>query len=139
MVEPFTLVTGIGNAINLVARTSLNIYAFVKEVRDARKDLTRVNEELSSLRTTLQFIDDDLENADMSLIAQNLEANLSVVVRACTSTVEEIEGLLARYLQHRKTGSIKWSISGKPDADRLRASLESHKASLNLSLDLIDL
>jgi hypothetical protein len=65
--------------------------------------------------------------------------HLVEIVAGCSGVVEQIDVYLTDHMAQRVGNSIKWTVSGKDDVDRLRGRLEAHKMSLDLALSMVEL
>lgn len=119
-----------------VAKSVVNLTIFVRDVRDARGDIEGVCAELNSLKMILELLADDVEAANNPL-PTILEARIKGILKNCSGVLDDIQECIDKYQSSRGTNGVKWAAIGKADMARLRSSLEAHKATLDLALDMI--
>lgn len=138
MADPFSIAAGVVGLVASIGKSILVINQFRQDVSEARRDLLRVAGELTSLRTTIEGLQEDFVNDDVD-VPSSLQENVVSIVTSCSRTVNDMEKLLLRLLDGKFRHKIEWAISGKPDMDKLRSNLEAHKISLNIAIDMLDL
>lgn len=113
--------------------------AFVRDVRDARNEVEGVNQELLSLKSVLKkFISDDIESSSRPL-PPSLLNQIEGVVSNCTHVVAQVDNCIQSHQGSRIVKGAKWVATGRGDMAKLRSTLEAHKSTLNLALDMISL
>ncbi|KAI8713579.1 Helo-like-N domain-containing protein [Fusarium sp. LHS14.1] len=112
--DPLSIAAGCASLVSTISTLSLSIHEFVRTFREARKDLEKVSRELQSLQPVLRLIEDD-------------------------ATDEEKPTCIAQYGQKRLKAQVTWATGGQGDVEKLRTSLEAHKLSLELALDVYSL
>jgi len=122
-----------------IARTSLVVIGFVKDVRAARADLDAVSRELLSLKTVLELLADDVNDSTTQSIPQTLQKQIAGIVTNCTGVVVDIEQTLKKHEGGKLNKAAKWVACGKNDVTKLRSSLEAHKSALETALDMVTL
>lgn len=122
-----------------ITRTSLVVIGFVKDVRAARSDLDAVSRELTSLKTILELLADDVNDSTTQLVPQTLQKQIAGIVTNCTSVVVDIEQTLEKHEGGKLNKAAKWVASGKRDVAKLQLSLEAHKSALEIALDMVTL
>jgi hypothetical protein len=137
--DPLSITTGCVALLTVVAQTTKAITDFIRAVRDARDDLTAVNRELSELAIVLELMKDDLAVDDTKIIPEPLQNQIESIVTNCTAVVAKINEILKGYKERSKLSTLKWITSGKGEIVGLRMSLEAHRASLNLALELMSI
>jgi len=136
--EPLAIVAACATLISAVGRCAHTIVIFVREVRDARGDLDMIARELGSLDTVLVCLQDDIAKPSSSTLPHKLVSHLGSILKSCESVVEEIEKSLAKHNSSRLGRGGHWTLGGgKDDMTKFRSSLEAHKSSLDLALDMI--
>lgn len=137
-----SITTGSITVVELIAKTSSTIYAFIRSVRDSRSDLDAVESELSQIKRTLELLRDDIEsdtNNSLSLPTQVGEQVLGIL-DCCGTVIQRVENILKEY-ESMKRGSfgkqIKWSEVGKPKIAKEREQLDTYKRALQLSVDVM--
>ena len=61
------------------------------------------------------------------------------IISNCTAVVAKIDTVLIGYKEKSTISAIKWVTSGKGEIGGLRMSLEAHRGSLNLALELMSI
>jgi Fungal N-terminal domain of STAND proteins len=116
-----------------VAGTSLSLGTFVRRCLEARRDLDAISQELTSLMNTLELLTQDLGSAKTQ-IPQPLQEGLETVVSSCHNVLAELDELLKK---QQNGGNATWVVTGRPDALRLRSTLETHRGALKLAVALL--
>jgi hypothetical protein len=137
--EPLSITATCIGLASTIARTSLVVIGFVKDVRAARSDLDAVSRELLSLKTVLELLADDVDDSSSRSIPQTLQNQIAGIVRNCTGVVVDIEQTLKKHEGGKVIKVAKWVASGKSDVSRLQLSLEAHKSALEIALDMVTL
>lgn len=137
-VEPLSIAVACTSLISNVGKTSLEIYSFVSKVRDAHRDLDAVLKELSSLGLCLETLKNDAMVVSRR-VPQPLEQRVLLVLVNTAAVVKEIREMLDNLSSDRFGNQMKWAIYGQNDMNKLRNRLESHKASLEIALALLNL
>ena len=65
--------------------------------------------------------------------------HLCDVLSNCNGSVAEVDAVLRKYEGNGAVRSSRWALSGKSDAEKLRANLETHTPALSLVLDMMNL
>ncbi|KAH8894587.1 hypothetical protein GQ53DRAFT_84425 [Thozetella sp. PMI_491] len=142
MADPLSITTGCLSLISAVAKTTVSVASFIRGCRDARADLTAVNLQLSELRIVLELLHEDHGAA---VIPDTLQRQILSIIANCTAVVDKIDDLLERYNVEAGKAiggavtSVKWVAFGKAEAAGLRMSLEAHRGSLELALELVSI
>ena len=134
--DPISISASAAALLSTIFQVSISISGFVRDVRDARKDMDQVSRELSSLTTSLSSLRDDSADPNLSL-PPSLEQNLLAVVQNCSDIVRDIEALLSKVAGGGTLKSIYWTMFGRADMEKLRSNLEAHKSAFNIALDLL--
>lgn len=138
MADPLSIAATCIGLASTIARTSLAVISFVKDVRDAQSDLDAVSTELYSLKTVLEILADDC-NDSPDKIPQILQKQISGITTSCAGVVVEIEKTLKKHEGGKLNKAAKWVASGKSDVIKLQSSLEAHKSALEIALDMVKL
>ena len=133
--DPLSATTGCLALITAVGKTSIAVTDFVRSCREARADLIAVTKELTELQTVLELLRDNSAIMDERQDIEPLKIQILSIIANCNSVLLTIEKALGS-LQGR-TGTIKWVAFGKKEVAGLRMSLEAHRGSLSLAVQLI--
>jgi hypothetical protein len=138
--DPLSISTGCLALLTAVAQTTVAITNFIRSYRDARDDLTGVTRELSELSIVLQLLKDDSAlEGDKAAIPEPLQKQIASIITNCTAVVTRINNVLQKFSTESKTDKVKWVVFGKGEITGLRMSLEAHRGSLNLALELLSI
>lgn len=121
---------------NDIAKTSLVLNGFVREVREARADVDGISRELHSLQSVLNLLKEDTE-----LFPTLLAAQTPTVLDHCCKVVEELDDCfssLNRGDLSRQEKRKLWAARGRKASSRFRPALEAHRAIIGLALDLVE-
>lgn len=133
--DPLSITVSCLTLIGVASKTSLAVTTFIRGCRDARSDLTSISGELTQLQLVLELLKDDTDVTDDRIIPQSLQAQILSIIANCSDVVDKVNKVLQKYAT--KTGPAKWTTYGKTEVDGLRMSLEAHRGSLSLVLELV--
>ena len=134
--DPLSVSSACVGLIAGVSQLTLQISSFVSTVRDARKDMDAVSRELTSLSLCLQTLRDDSTNIEYP---QGTKETLIAVIQNCDSVTKQMETLLKKMSSGSLARSAQWAMTGRDDMNKLRSSLEAHKAAIEIALDMISM
>jgi hypothetical protein len=134
--EPLSIATGCVSLLSGVAKLSTQVSGFVASVRDARKDMTSVLAELSSLSLCLETLRNDSAMIDYP---DAFREDLLTVLKNCDAVTTEMTTLLDKLASANMMRKVQWTALGKDEMNKLRSSLESHKSALEIGLDMTSL
>ena len=133
---PLSIAAGATSLVFAVGKAGFAIHGFIQNYGDAGNDLERIRGELYLLESAVKCLTDDDANS-MVRVPKQLNEMLGAALSACKGSVDEIIALVNNY-PHRKRGRrVKWLWEGREKAERLRNSLESQKATLNVQLSIL--
>ena len=128
-----------GGCLGIVANISTivrDISKFISYVKEASKDMADVGGDLSALSISLTALSEDAKlNAET--IPPDVAENIMSAVNQCGSVVAEISSLLQKMGTGKTPRKLQWVAFGRSDVAKLRLSLEAHKATLNIALNMI--
>lgn len=118
--------------VEIVSRVSVSAASFMRDIKDARRDMIQVRKDMSSLWTVLRMVAEDLDHRDHSRAGDmpHSQQHIVGIAQSCGEILMEIEAVLR---EGRST--FAWATSGKQRVDRLRERLERRTLSLDLALD----
>ncbi|CZR52670.1 uncharacterized protein PAC_02547 [Phialocephala subalpina] len=132
--DPLSITTGCLALISAVGKTTIAINDFIRSCREAKNDLATITKELSELQTVLQLLKDNCAIVDEQENKDRLKAQILSIIANCNNVLLTIERVLKGLTG--RTGTIKWVAFGKKEVAGLRVSLEAHRGSLNLAVQL---
>lgn len=121
-------------ASNAIARTSLALTSFVREVRESRAELDELSTELHSLDGVLDLLKDDVASFPATLAEQTPN-----VLHTCLALIGELEGcisILDRPGVSRADKRSRW-LASRDHIGSLRGTLAVYKSALGLAVDLV--
>lgn len=133
--DPFSITTACIGLIGTVTKTTVAVTEFTRDCREARSDLTSINGELSQLQLVLELLRDDTAVSDDRILPESLQEQILSIIDNCSAVVSKINLVLDNH--SGKVGVLKWATFGKSEVAGLRMSLEAHRGSLNLALELV--
>ncbi|KAK1590392.1 uncharacterized protein LY79DRAFT_217305 [Colletotrichum navitas] len=136
--DPLSIATACVGLAGTITTMAFNLTTFVCDVRDARSEIDAVSRELLSLKSVPELIADDFENAPRPP-PDGLLTQISGVLSNCKNVVAEVEGCVQTHQGSRIQKGARWVAFGRGDMARLRATLEAHKTTLNLALEMLSL
>ncbi|KAF9875353.1 hypothetical protein CkaCkLH20_07173 [Colletotrichum karsti] len=117
---------------------AFKLTTFVRDVRDSRNEIDGVTRELLAVKGVLEIIADDIETSSRPL-PSSLQEQLSGVISNCTHVVGEVDRCIRDHEGSRVQKGARWVAFGRGDMARLRSTLEAHKSTLNLAVEMISL
>ncbi|KAJ3563343.1 hypothetical protein NP233_g9000 [Leucocoprinus birnbaumii] len=133
--DPISITTSCLALISAVTGGARCITEFVVNCRDARRDLAAVSRELSELEMTLHILKNDTDGNKRNQLPEKLCKPICDIMQNCLGVLSELQVLLKRYDGQGLDRAARWAISGKKDAEKIRASLEAHKGALSLVVE----
>jgi len=134
MADPFSIAaTATGLAVTIV-KVSKDVEHFMRQVREARREMDAVCRELGSLRSALEMLAGDMDAPGVA-VPQTLEDILS----NCEEVLGQLESCLKKYNSERLNTRVKYVWSGKETVAGYRAALAAHKGALDLAIDVMTL
>ena len=121
---------------NEIAKVSLALNGFVRDVREARLDVDAISRELHSLQGVL-----DLLKEDASLFPLPLAAQTPAVLDNCSKVVGALDMCFATLNSSELPRQEKrrlWAASGRKDAALFKPVIEAHRALIGIALDLVE-
>ncbi|KAK1752807.1 hypothetical protein QBC47DRAFT_432598 [Echria macrotheca] len=128
--------TGCFAVSNAIAKTSLALGNFVREVRESRPDLDSIATLLHSLDSVLDLLKDDA-----ATFPPRLARATPFVLGNCHRIVDEIDGclgVLGRGGVPRIEKKSRW-LASRDQIEKLRGTLDGYRVTLALAVDLIAL
>ncbi|KAK4187942.1 putative GTPase-activating protein [Podospora australis] len=126
--------TGCFAASNAIARTSVALSKFVREVRESRSELDTISSELHSLDGVLEILRDDAASFPPFLAEQTPSA-----LDCCLTLINELEGCIAvlnRPGVSRVDKKSRWQAS-RDHINRLHWTLGRYNVALGLAVDFV--
>ncbi|KAK3693073.1 hypothetical protein B0T22DRAFT_475921 [Podospora appendiculata] len=135
--DPISIATACFALISAANKTSLAVTKFVRGCYEARSDLAGIAGELSQLQLIIELLKDDSAVNDSRITPESLQDQVLSTIKNCMAIIEQINDVVQKH--QSKTGAVKWASYGKTEIAGLRMSLEAHRGSLNLMLELVSL
>ena len=135
--DRLSITTGCLALLSAVGKTSLGITTFIRGCREARADLTAINLELSELSIVLVLLQDNSTVNDNSVIPESLQKQIVSIITNYTTIVAKTNNVLEIYTKATKIKTAEYVVIGKSEIAGLYISLEVHRGSLNLVLELL--
>ncbi|KAK3939216.1 hypothetical protein QBC46DRAFT_438402 [Diplogelasinospora grovesii] len=126
--DPASATRPIEYVLSGVSTTLSSITQFIRSVRTAHADLAAVTRELSDLRLLLELL---LEEPDIPLL---LQAQVLSLLQHCGDLLIRVDVILTN-----SRDAARWAATGRDDMIRLKDSLQTHRQSLSLVLEVVNL
>lgn len=126
-------------AVGLAAaalQASDSISSFIASVRSAKADLEALKGELVALQDVLAWAQESIVSNHNPITAQS-GFQVERLMKNCHEVIGKIEALLAKQKSSRLGETVKWTVSGKEEARRLRLELEAHRDALSIAVQLV--
>lgn len=133
--DPLTITTAAASLCATVFTLVKTIGAFVTTARNARNELDAVSRELISLQVCLEVLEND-HKVGNDFFGNELEVPLKQVLVNIQLCCSQIDDMITRLKTNRFGRPVKWALQQKDEMNRLRSSLETHKTSLQMALQL---
>lgn len=129
-----SITTGCHVLSNAIARTSLCLGAFVRDVRESRAEVDALSGELHSLDRVL-----DLLKEDAASFPDTLADRTPTVLQHCNAVINELEGYVIVLNSDElptQAKKLRWAATRSHMA-KLRLTLDGYKSTLGLAVDLV--
>lgn len=136
--DPFSITASSVGLATAALKATKSITDFVVAVRSAKADLTGVKGELIALQDVLEGVQQSCSTVETGITSVSCE-RIEKLMQNCHGVIDKIEALLQRHQSSRLGPAIKWTLTGKEDARKLRDELEAHRDALAIALDLAHL
>ncbi|KAK4185120.1 hypothetical protein QBC35DRAFT_440076 [Podospora australis] len=133
--DPLSIAASCIALLEIVGKTASTVTTFSRGCREARSDLTAVAGELSQLQLVLELLKHDIAVVDTQIIPESLQTQALAIIKNCSAVISAIETTIEKC--SGTSGAVRWVSHAKTEVKGLRGSLEAHRASLNLVLELV--
>lgn len=149
--DPLSIATATLTLISTLSTCTHLVKDFAIGCRDARQDLTALSRELSDLDMTLHILKDDYSPSEddggnkktgdgasqqRQKLPDDLRQRIVSIMENCNGVLDQLKALLKKY---DGAGSVdrtaRWALSGRKEAEKIRASLQAHKGALGLVVE----
>ena len=134
--DPLSIAGTCLGLVSTIAKASLSITSYAREVRDAASDMDAVSCELCSLKAVLETLARDIASPGCGAYPPSLAAQIPDVLANCNDVMTRLDRILKKYSGRSVMSGAQWSWIGKQDVDQLRSSLETYKNILSLTVEL---
>lgn len=120
----------------------IRIFNFGKTVTSSKGDLESIQHELTSLKPILDTLDHlarSIANEASGTLPQPLTRQISHILDGCGHVVKQISHAVLKYNTPNIFNKTQWAVSGKEETSSLRVHLESYKATLNITVEMLSL
>lgn len=135
--DPLSITTACISLTATITKTSITVSTFVRAVRSARGDLDGISRELGSLKTLLELLAEDAQDADN--FPETLGKHIAGILSNCDLVLVEVQRLVDKYNKPGVAKAAKWTLAGSEDVAKLQLSLEAHKSALEIALEMVTL
>jgi hypothetical protein len=136
--DPFSIAVTCTALVSTITKLSTTLMGFSRRVRESRHDITVVVQELGSLITTLEYLAEDMSDTENSKrVPSSLVSQIKGILTGCDNVVMQIAQTINKFDADGLIVRAQWAITGHGDMEKLRSSLEAHKAALGIGLDML--
>lgn len=141
MADPLSLLSSLAGLTAVGAKLSVDLYQFIDTIRSAPGDIRSLAKELTDLCSIIKRLQTTFNNTSngslqhkelskdfLNVLDSCMEKFLQLQVLLKTHEIKSTDGILAR-----KWKQWSWTLQEK-EVTALRAQLEAHKATLNITL-----
>jgi phosphatidylinositol phospholipase C delta len=123
--------------IEIADKAFRTISDFVKDCKEARKDLGSVNQELLTLKRTLNLLKNLVTEGGENDVTSNTKRDIREIIRNSLGVTETLEDELRG--QEGKLLAINWATKGKKKVATYRVVLETNRRAISLAVETITL
>ena len=138
--DPLSIAAGCVGIIGAIAKSSMAIRDFVRDVREARRELGATARYLAELEMTINLIKDDYTPGDgdseEGQIPESITAQTKTVIGSCHDILAELDALMEKHNPRRHTAPLRWALKGKDDVSALNRQIEAHTRTLTMALEV---
>jgi len=116
----------------------LKVRSFAVGMREARKEMTTLVEELSSVSMLMDPLRHECENTGFSY-PQNLRQSFMEVLGHCVGVVSEMGVVLDKFASGNRRQTAKWDDPSQDDMKKLRQRLKPYSELIASNLELLSL
>ncbi|OTB16459.1 hypothetical protein K445DRAFT_21420 [Daldinia sp. EC12] len=133
--DPLSISMACVTLADLMFKVSRVTSSFLRGIRTAETDVNEITAEFDSISATMKLLTKEF----LEKTPENIRGKISDVVASCSKIIEEIHRLLSYYSPPLCTRRIRWVISGKKSLETLKNSLNTHRLTLGMALDIANL
>ncbi len=139
--DPLSITAGCLGIIQAIAKTSTTIRGFVRDVRDARGELSATARHLTELEMTINLIKDDHSHSSGEgdsgpQIPESITAQTTIVISSCHGILAELDALIDKHDPRRHQTPMRWALKGRDEVSALNRQLEAHTRTLTMALEI---
>lgn len=126
--------------IQLAGKASTAAISFMNDVKDARADMIALRHELSTLKTILEVLQEDIKMEPPQVGSMSrMHIQIDGISRNCLQVVTEICQIIDKCGTRvvSKVASLEWVTSGKGKVNKLKGDLQIHTSSLEITLEMM--
>src|SRR5438034_9133331 len=125
--DPFSIAGICVGLRSTIAKASLSITIFKREVRDTACEMDAVSRELLSLDTVLKDLARDITSPGRESYPPSLAAQIPGILMNCNDVMTRLDQTLKKYSRRSLGAGAQWPWVGKQDVGQLQSSLETFK------------
>ncbi|OIW24913.1 hypothetical protein CONLIGDRAFT_75540 [Coniochaeta ligniaria NRRL 30616] len=137
--DPLSIASGCAGIMGAIVKTSSTIREFVRDVREARGQLSTTAQQLTELEMTISLIKDD-HDAESGSFAEHMPDSVTkqtaTVIQSCRDVLGELDTVMDKYHPRKHRTPLKWAFKGKDEVAALNKQLEAHSRTLQMSLEI---
>ncbi|KAK3313994.1 hypothetical protein B0H66DRAFT_643453 [Apodospora peruviana] len=139
--DPFSITAGCVGIMASIERTFVAIRDFVRDVREARGELSTTTRHLSELKMTISLINnghtpDPAASSAPTPVPESITLQTVTVIGSCRDIIGELDVLMDKYSPRCHRTPLKWALTGKNDVSSLNKQLEAHARTLAMVLEI---
>ena len=136
--DPISMAASVAGLVSLTIKVSSTVGSYCKSVKNARKDVQEVGEELESMHDVLHQLDEFLRSQQLKTKFFEPTSVLATAITICGDTVTKISSKVQK-LESNGLASmwerLKWPVSEK-EMQRILATLRRCAATFQFSLTI---
>ncbi|KAB5583144.1 hypothetical protein GE09DRAFT_292061 [Coniochaeta sp. 2T2.1] len=135
--DPLSVASGCVGIMGAIVKTSSTIRQFVRDVREARGQLSTTAQQLAELEMTISLIEDDHNTeTDTVCMPETVTKQTAAVIQSCLQVLGELDTVMDQYNPRSHRAPLKWAFKGKDEVAALNRQLEAHSRTLQMSLEV---
>ena len=136
--DPLSIAASVANLVSLTFDVSSTIGSYCKSVKNARKDVQEVAQELASMQNVLNHLGELLRSQQLKAKFFEPTSVLATAVMVCGKNVQRISSKVQNLESDRLAGfweKLKWPFSEK-DMQKILTTLRGCAATFQFSLTI---
>ncbi|KAF2667623.1 hypothetical protein BT63DRAFT_296556 [Microthyrium microscopicum] len=139
--DPLSITAGCIGLLEFAAKCIPATMKLVREFREAREQLTALQEQMETLRRVVDLIKYECEGMGDTIITMksSVPALTSDALENCKSIMEQMSNTISKHGSSHTAFATWWVGIGKEEVEKWSRKLEQHKSTLVIALEYIEI